>query len=84
MSAVTRSDSVPTAANRGRTEQPLHAAQIHDALLKLRTVQALTGLGKTSIYERIKTGEFKPIRLGSRCLRFRAGDVQAWLQAQGR
>lgn len=67
-----------------RTEQPLYAAQIHDALLKLQTVQALTGLGKTSIYERIKTGEFKPIRLGSRCTRFRAGDVQAWLQAQGR
>lgn len=69
---------------KSRVEQPLHAAQIHDALLKLRTVQALTGLGKTSIYERIKTGEFKPIRLGARCLRFRAGDVQAWLQAQGR
>lgn len=66
-----------------RTEQPLHAAQIADALLKLRTVQALTGLGKTSIYERIKTGEFKPVRLGKRCTRFRAADIQAWLQAQG-
>lgn len=66
-----------------RAEQPLHAAQIADALLKLRTVQALTGLGKTSIYERIKTGEFKPVRLGKRCTRFRAADVQAWLQAQG-
>ncbi len=70
--------------HKPRTEQPLHAAQIHDALLKLQTVQALTGLGKTSIYERIKTGEFKPVRLGSRCTRFRACDVQAWLQAQGR
>lgn len=69
--------------SRTRTEQPLHAAQIHDALLKLQTVQALTGLGKTSIYERIKTGEFKPIKLGARATRFRAGDIQAWLQAQG-
>lgn len=67
-----------------RCDQPLHAAQINDALLKLKTVQALTGLGKTSIYERIKTGEFKPIKLGTRATRFRAGDVQAWLQAQGR
>lgn len=66
-----------------RSEQPLHAAQIADALLKLQTVQALTGLGKTSIYERIKTGEFKPVRLGARCTRFRAADIQAWLQAQG-
>lgn len=68
---------------KSRNEQPLHAAQIHDALLKLQTVQALTGLGKTSIYERIKTGEFKPIKLGARTTRFRASDVQAWLQAQG-
>lgn len=66
-----------------RSEQPLQAAQISDALLKLRTVQAITGLGKTSIYERIKTGEFKPIKLGTRATRFRASDVQAWLQAQG-
>jgi excisionase family DNA binding protein len=66
------------------SEQPLHAAQIAEALLKLRTVQALTGLGKTSIYARIKAGEFKPVRLGTRCTRFRAADVQAWLQAQGR
>ncbi len=68
---------------KARQEQPLHAAQIGEALLKLRTVQALTGLGKTSIYERIKTGEFKPVRLGKRCTRFRAADIQAWLQAQG-
>lgn len=67
-----------------RNEQPLHASQIQDALLKLQTVSALTGLGKTSIYERIKTGEFKPVRLGTRCTRFRASDVNAWLQAQGK
>lgn len=67
-----------------RIEQPLQAAQIHDALLKLPTVQALTGLGKTSIYELIKAGELKPVKLGARCTRFRAGDVQAWLQAQAK
>ncbi|MDI4632423.1 helix-turn-helix domain-containing protein [Pelomonas sp. V22] len=69
---------------RARTEQPLHAAQISDALLNLRTVQALSGLGKTSIYERIKAGELKPVKLGARATRFRAGEVQAWLQAQGK
>ncbi|MBH9552873.1 helix-turn-helix transcriptional regulator [Inhella gelatinilytica] len=66
-----------------RTPQPLHAAQIADALLKLPTVQALTGLGKTSVYARIKTGEFKPIHLSKRAVRFRASEIQAWLQAQG-
>lgn len=71
----------PQGAERRRT-QPLEVAQLHDALLNLQTVQALTGLGKTSIYQRIKAGEFKPVKLGLRCTRFRAGDVQAWLQLQ--
>jgi prophage regulatory protein len=66
-----------------RGEQPLHAAQISDALLKLKTVQALSGLGKTSIYQLIKAGVLSPIRLGKRCTRFRASDIQEWLRAQG-
>jgi prophage regulatory protein len=84
MSAVIRSGPSPTTVTRSRSEQPLHAAQIHDALLKLPTVQALTGLGKTSIYELVKAGELRPVKLGARCTRFRAGDVQAWLQAQAK
>jgi prophage regulatory protein len=64
--------------------QPLHAAQISEALLKLATVQALTGRGKTSIYARAATGELTPIRMGRRCTRWRAGQVQQFLQAQGK
>ena len=67
-----------------RSEQPLHAVQIQDALLNLRTLRALSGLGKTTIYGLIKSGELKSIKLGARCTRFRAGDVQAWLQAQAK
>jgi excisionase family DNA binding protein len=74
------SDSKP----KTRSEQPLQAAQIPHALLNLRSLQTLSGLGKTTIYGLIKTGELKPVRLGTRCTRFRAGDVQAWLQAQGK
>jgi prophage regulatory protein len=72
-----------TVPSKNPSDQPLHAAQIADALLKLRTVQALTSLGKTRIYALIKAGELKPIKLGRRCTRFRAGDVMDWLQAQG-
>lgn len=66
------------------TYQPLHALQIADALLRLSTVKALTGLGKTSIYARAATGELTPIRIGKRCTRWKASDVTAWLQAQGK
>lgn len=70
---------------RERIPQPLHAAQVPDALLKLATVQALTGLGKTTLYTLVSRQHFpQPIRRGARCTRWRAGDVMAWLQAQGK
>lgn len=72
----------PTA--RHRSPQPLQAAQIADALLKLATVQALTGLGKTSIYAKAATGELTPIRMGKRCTRWRSAEVLRFLQAQGK
>jgi prophage regulatory protein len=59
--------------------------QIADALLRLPAVQALTGLSKTTIYTLTARGAFPaPIRRGARCTRWKAGDVTAWLQAQGR
>lgn len=64
-------------------EQPLHAAQIADALLKIQTLQSLCGLGKTSIYARIKAGELEAVRLGKRCTRFRASEVQRFLKSLG-
>lgn len=79
--------TVPTqtdGARRATTLQPLHAAQIADALLRLPTVQALTGLSKTSIYAKAAAGELTPIRMGKRCTRWRAADVLAFLQAQGK
>lgn len=38
-----------------------------------------TGLGRTSIYERIKMGEIKPAKIGSRTLILRS-DLEAMLQ----
>lgn len=68
---------------KNRRQQPLHAAQVADALLRLNTVEAITGLSRSTIYAKVKAGEFvEPVRLGTRCTRFRAGDVQAWLAAQ--
>ena len=74
----------PELSKRTPAAQPLHALQIADALLKLATVKALTGLGKTTIYAKEATGELTAIRLGKRCTRWRAGQVQQFLQAQGK
>ena len=85
MSDVTQTVAGTAPKARTRKSQPLHAAQIADALLRLPTVEALTGLSRSTIYTLIQRQQFvEPVRLGARCTRFRAGDVQAWLAAQGR
>jgi prophage regulatory protein len=66
-----------------RKPQPLHAAQLAEALLRVPTVEAITGLSRSTIYAKLASKTFpEPVRLGTRCTRFRAGDVQAWLAAQ--
>lgn len=87
MSKVTQAATAAVPRPRNRPNQPLHAAQVAEALLRIATVEAVTGLGRSSIYAKLKAadGSFpQPIRLGARCTRFRAGDIQAWLAAQGR
>lgn len=65
-----------------RATQPIESATNPAALLRLSTVQALTGLSRSTIYTRIRAKTFpEPIKLGTRCTRFRAGDVTAWLEA---
>ena len=77
MNPTTSTETAP------KSHQPLHVAQLDDALLKLQTVRAMTGLSDSTIYRKLAAGEFpQPIRLSARCTRFRAGDVTAWLRAQ--
>lgn len=85
MASHIQQTNAPRTKRRVRPPQPLHAAQIADALLRLATVEALTGLGRSTIYAKLRAGEFvEPVKLGARCTRWKAGDVQAWLAAQGR
>lgn len=47
-------------------------------LLRLPTVLQATGLGRTTLYERIKDGTFTPpIKLGARASAWPANEVQA-------
>lgn len=83
MSEVIQAATGAATKARQRKAQPLHAAQLADALLRLATVEALTGLSRSTIYTKLSRNEFpQPVRLGARCTRFRARDVSAWLAAQ--
>lgn len=85
MSAVTQAATGAAPKARNKPHQLIHAAQIADALLRLRTVQDLVGLSKSTIYALVARDAFpQPIRRGARCTRWRSADVTAWLQAQGK
>lgn len=84
MSAVSYSRTGPATKPRKVSAQPLQAAQIADALLKLQTLQHLSGMGRTSLYARIKAGELAVVRIGKRCTRVRADEAQRFLRALGK
>ena len=71
-----------TRRNGKRAPQPLGAADFPDALLTGPTVIALAGSSASSLARAVKRGELVPIRMGTRCTRFRAGDVTDWLRAK--
>ena len=63
--------------------QPLGAASLPDALLKVATVSAVVALSASSIFRKTAAGEFPaPVRLGARCTRWRSADVRDWMAAQ--
>lgn len=73
-----------TANIKAKQSQPLDVIHVDDALLKLATVSAITGLSRTTIYTRMSaTPPTFPqaIRQGKRCTRWRAGDIKAFLQS---
>jgi len=75
---------VPVSSSAERSVQSIQVLQLPDALLRVQTVGQATGLSATSIYRKLRAGEFpEPVRLGQRCTRWKAADVRAWIQAQG-
>jgi prophage regulatory protein len=53
------------------------------AILRLRQVSARTGLARSTIYERIKAGEFPAqISLGARAVGWLEAEVEAWIAAK--
>ena len=64
------------------------AAQLREALTRLtilrrKQVEARTGLSRSTIYERIKTGTFPaPVSIGARAVGWLESEVSSWLAAQ--
>lgn len=61
--------------------QPIEILQSPDALLKIKTVVAVTGLSETTIRRKIQDDGFpEPVKYGTRCTRWRAIDITEWLK----
>jgi predicted DNA-binding transcriptional regulator AlpA len=65
--------------------QPLRAAQIPEALLTMRNAATISGLSVATCYRKSATDATFPklVKMGKRCTRIRAGELTAWLDAQG-
>ena len=74
----------PTLRTRGKNPQPLHVAQIADALLTMRTASAVAGLSEATLYRKAASDPAFPklVKMGARCTRIRAGDLTAWLSTK--
>ncbi|TFW33594.1 helix-turn-helix transcriptional regulator [Massilia horti] len=52
-------------------------------ILRIKAVKELTGLGRSSIYDKIKRNEFPPpISLGPRAVGWLVSDLDSWIKAQ--
>ncbi|EWH09032.1 phage transcriptional regulator AlpA [Catenovulum agarivorans DS-2] len=50
-------------------------------LIKLKTVLNVTGLGRSTLYEYVKNGQFpKPVDLGIRNVAWVESEVEEWIQ----
>lgn len=69
---------------RGKNPQPLHAAQVADALLRLKTAATYAGVSEATLrrWEASDPTFPKFVKIGARCTRIRAGELTAWLAAQ--
>jgi prophage regulatory protein len=77
-------DTDKPAGRRRSSSQSLDVLHLDDALLRIETVAQATGLSVPTIYRKVAAGELALVKMSRRCTRFRAADVRAFIQAQGR
>ncbi len=65
-------------------DKPSNVPALHaEALWPLPTVVAMTGLSRSTIYQRVKHGIFPaPRKVSARCARWRASEVLEWIRSQ--
>jgi excisionase family DNA binding protein len=70
------------APGSNRSRQPIEAASLPDALLTTPTACAVLGLSEATLYRLAAAGKLTPVKLSTRCTRWRSADVRAFMAAQ--
>jgi prophage regulatory protein len=61
--------------------EPAFDALPADAILRLPDVIRVTGLSRSSVYEKARRGQFpKSVRISERVIGWRIGEVRRWLR----
>ena len=56
---------------------------MHNKLLRRRQVEEITGIGRSSIYRLMKSGEFpQRVKVGRNAVRWRESDITAWVESR--
>ncbi len=76
MSSTSPNDNLP------QTDQtPLRGSTMRHNILRLPAVRAVTGLSRSTVYNRISEGSFPvPISLGGRAVGWLESEIQRWLE----
>ncbi len=76
--------TAPERRPRRAAVQTLDSLKIPEALLRISTVCAVTGLSESSIRRKVAAGQFPaPVKDGLRCTRWVAADVLTYLRKRG-
>ncbi len=80
----TTAPGAPKSRPRRIAVQTLDSLKIPEALLKIQTVVAVTGDSESTIRRGVANGTFPaPVKNGTRCTRWVAADVVAYLRKRG-
>jgi len=66
------------------TSTPMHEPEQKQRLLKAEEIAARLGLKVQTVYTMARRGELEKVKLSRKCLRFRADDVERFIERRSR
>ena len=82
--SLSPSFKAPPVRGNAVNPQPLQTLDLPDALLRLDTLAAATGLSVSTLYRKAAAGQLELVKIGTRCTRVRAAHARNFIEMLGR